>query len=279
MWSKNGEPQLIDSKTKDIYYTTDFVSGPTPIDSRTLKFAFPGKSQKQINQKLTEDENELEYAQDFQKKSLFLENSRLLPALGYREWDGHIFVCGSTRSGKSWVIKDMLLLDKKKRDIFLITDLQDKDPSLKELYKSGRMKRVMKNPIDHSTDITVRKFESHMRGSFVIFDDVSPHNREINGFRDRLLEKGRHKEVTAIVVSHSMRDYNKTKAPLTDSEWIICFPGSNFSAVSGFLRDRMRMTGAQIRMFMSQASRDGRHMSMHLWNPNFIATEKTAFIS
>lgn len=280
MWTnntKNGTPHLIDTNTKQLYYTAPFEAQLQPLDPSTLKYSMPGIVESKL-EKILQEPSEMEYAQEFQAKILQVPGARLLPALGYKEWDGHIFVCGSTMSGKSWAIKDMLLNDKKKRKIFLITDLQEKDPSFKELYATGRLKRVREHPGDHRVDISIRKFNDQIDGSFVVFDDVSPANKKINGFRDRLLEKGRHRKITVIVVSHAMRDYHKTKAPLTDSEFIVCFPNANHSAISGFLADKLRMKAREVRMYMHEASKDGRHMCVHLWNPNFLSTEQKAFV-
>lgn len=216
------------------------------------------------------------------------EQSRLvrdwMPALGYKKYDGHIFVCGSTNSGKSFFIKKMLLRDNLKRPIFLITDLEKLDPSLKELLDVGRLKRVRQKARNKKLDVTIDKFQSEIRarsmadGCIVLIDDVAPSNREIGALRDRILEKGRHRKITAVVVNHQMRGGRTTKTLLTDSEFIVCFPGANRTIVNGFMKDLMQIPSWQRRMLLDQSAEDGRQMMIHLWNPNFVATTQSTFI-
>lgn len=278
MWStKEGKPQLIDVKSRSILKTKPLGDGET---RELTQF---GTDMLNREFKAAADHPDVK---DFKKRNWFFTSTDWIPALGRKTWDGHIFICGSTGAGKSYIIKKMLMEDVKQRKIYLITDLEDKDPSFKELWSSGRLKRVVLEPKkklrSHEVDVVTlnEKIQKSKKGKGIvlIFDDVSPRKKSINAFRDDVLEKGRHKNITAIVVTHQMRAHGLTKSPLNDSEYIICFPSANRSQVLAFLKDKMDMPAWKRRMVVDKAKSDGRHLTIHLWAPNFIASAKSVMM-
>lgn len=75
----------------------------------------------------------------------FHAKADFIPALGYRQNnEGHIFISGPTGAGKSYLISQMLQMDKKRRPYYLFTDTyQTIDPAYLPLFKKKRMKIVV----------------------------------------------------------------------------------------------------------------------------------------
>ena len=295
MWSLiDGKPVLLDTNTDKLLYTKQFdANAPSPtsvvMTDKEFRLAFPKKTWEQIQKlKLNPNPFEQETINRFPKKHFFTSGTNFIPALGYKDsWDGHIYIAGSTGCGKSFIIQQMLLHDKKKRPIFLFTDLQERDISFKEIFATKRMKRVKMDgkKFDQEIDVTleemevVKEREKTKKGIILVFDDIAPSEKHIIAFRDRILEKGRHRNVTAIVVNHQMRQYGTTKAPLNDSEYIVAFPSSNRSQVAGFLIDFYRLSVKKVTTILNIAEDDhSRHLIIHLQSPNFLSTTQSAII-
>ena len=119
------------------------------------------------------------------------DDGYLIPALGSKKWDGHIFISGATGAGKSWMIKTLCMNDKKRRDIVIFTDLDGEDESFKELYESGRTMTPEEAEEENK--------ESPYDEKIVIFDDCTKCEQgDVIDIRDNLLEKGRHKGTMVI---------------------------------------------------------------------------------
>lgn len=197
-----------------------------------------------------------------------------VPALGLQKWDGHIYLCGATGSGKTFMIKKMLGADKQRRKIYLFTDHQRQDPSLKELYDSGRLKMVVRvKNSNHKWQVDYGQMYRGLKGSIVVFDDAT--EQEILDFRDQILRQGRHKNVMAVTVNHKMRDNAATKHMWTNCRFVVCFPGANRGEVMGFLGRNLEIQPKARRRIIRQAIDDGRHMIFHMQAPNAIATAQS----
>jgi len=290
MWSINkGQPILIDTISKKVLKTIplkageDWVEGK-PLDGTELRLAFPRLNEKQFEKILINIENDdltknqRKNLAKFKAQNIFLENADFIPLIGKLKWDGHIFVCGATGAGKTVIIKKILENDQKRRKIFLITDIETRDPSFGDLF-DDRMFMVKNKPDkDKPWEVSIGEFKNKMKGSIVVFDDIQSLENEVGALRNKILEKGRHKNIMAIVVNHQMRDHNRTRSALNESRWIICFPSSNRAIVNRFMKDMMEIPAQQRRNILDVAQQDGRHMSLHLFTPNFIATAKSAMI-
>lgn len=202
-----------------------------------------------------ESEPNEEEKKQFMEKSLW-HKSKLLPFMR-KPWSGHILISGATGAGKTWVAKEILKYDD--RPIYLVSDLDGNDRSLKLLLRQGRLHKV-DEPME-------------LENCFVLFDDVR--DNEMNEWRDRLYEQGRHKKITVITINHSIREGHKIKHVVQDSEWIILFPHANASIIKSYMQDNLRLTAWFRRAVLAKAQEDGKYLFIHNWAPTFMMTEKS----
>lgn len=198
----------------------------------------------------------------------------LVPPLGYNKWDGHTYVSGATGSGKSFLINHMLMNDKKRRKSFLFTDLDHRDESLMPMFKTGRLKiHRPEHLVNMPWEVGNKEVMKNLKDSVLVFDDVT--DPDILRFRDEVLEKGRHKNIVAVTVNHKLRDYAITKKMLNESKYIVAFPNSNRGVVLRFLGDHLGMNRKTRNEVADIAGREGRHLMIHNFAPNMVASAKS----
>lgn len=140
-----------------------------------------------------------------------------------------IFVSGLSGSGKSYYISEFLKFNKPKAKgagIFLFSPVHN-DKAMESI----------KNLIHIDLDWFADEFERELEiddipdGSIVIFDDVESFNpvkkKTYLALRDIFLERGRHKNISTITVSHNAMNGNTTKASIRESQYWILFPKFN----------------------------------------------------
>ena len=199
----------------------------------------------------------------------------LVPALGYNDFDGHVFVSGATNSGKSFFINKMLMHDNKKREVFMFTDLKTKDPSFEPLFNTDRLKVVREEAIE-DWEISQKDFRNKVDGSIVVFDDAT--DPDVKDLMDSALLRGRHRKTVVVAVNHKLRDWGNTKHLLNDAKYIIGFPNSNRGTLIKFIREEFDTQPRLRRFILKKALQDGRQIIFHRFAPNAIATAKTVFI-
>lgn len=211
-----------------------------------------------------------------EKRKLEFDDAYLVPALGLRKWDPHIFISGSTGSGKSYIAKQMLMHDRKRRKLYLVTDLEKPDSSLLELWDRG-MKRIVfdrtkgqygKYPVAHVDGVD-------FNGAIILFDDINDKNVEAYDFRDDLLERGRHYMITVVCITHKLRDWNRTRTPRNECGTIIIFPSSNTAAAQFYLKEVLEIPKKMRQSLIETSNKEGRHMILSSHYPNYIATAKS----
>lgn len=199
--------------------------------------------------------------------NLHLEGAFWLPCLGRTNFDGHVFISGATGSGKSYIIRRMINNDYLKRSVILFTDLTSNDP---EFLGMNYVK------FDEGGLYNSAWVQDNIDNKIVIFDDVQ-FNKSIIQFRDVLLEKGRHRNCTVICVNHKIQDYFHTKVPLTESRYVITFPFANKGAVFRYLKHEMELERKKLDAILNEAIKEGRHLIIHRFSPNIIATTESLF--
>lgn len=195
-----------------------------------------------------------------------LQGAHWIPAIGENKWDGHVMIAGATGSGKSYLINKLLEKDKqKKRERIMFTDFTDRDKTITSDYKKFG---------DRGIDTGF--VQGNLEGGMFIFDDCTDPSALL--LRDRLLEKGRHKDATVVCVNHRLRDGNITKKPINESRYIVTFPSSNRAAVAGFMDKCLEMPVKERREALARSTQEGRQLLFHMHFPNAIAATETAWL-
>lgn len=223
--------------------------GPREPHPNDLKFVYGDLTAKQRREVVP---TEADLA-DFRAHSIF-DAEDLLPCMR-KPWQGHMLISGATGSGKTWLAKDMLKYDN--RPIYLVSDIEESDRSLKVLRRQGRL----------------FPYEDGVSNCFVLFDDVR--DPDMLAVRDKLYEQGRHQKVTVISINHSIREGQKIKHVIQDSEWVVLFPGANRAIVNSFMKDVLQIRSQFRQDIIQQAVKDGRYLFIHNWAPSFFMTSKS----
>lgn len=198
------------------------------------------------------------------------DNGYLIPALGSKNWDGHIFITGATGAGKSYMIKQLVCCDQKKRDIVIFSDLDD-DKSFSDIYETGRSMK----PEEAEEIATQHGSSDPYENKIVIFDDCTQNEKgDVLKIRDHLLEKGRHKNTMVICVNHKLREWKHTMKPLNEARYVIMFPSANKLAVMKFL-ETMGMDTKTRKNVVDLSNEDGRYLIYHQFYPNALITQRT----
>jgi hypothetical protein len=242
------------------------------IDAETGELVTDQDFGSDVNRMLTEEELK---DTDIDTDQTMVGFSDLVPALGHNKFDGHIYVSGATGSGKSFFINKMLMLDKKKRKVYLFTDLQKRDSSLMPMFQSKRLKIVRDKP-DQDWEVNTNEIKSRIKGAILVFDDSN--DPEVVSFMNHALLKGRHQDVTVIAVNHKLRDYQQTKHLLNDAKYIVAFPNSNRGTIINYMRDEFGATPKIRRLVIRMALKDGRQIMFHRFAPNAVATAKKVIL-
>lgn len=191
-----------------------------------------------------------------------IDDGYLLPHLGAGEWDGHIFISGATGSGKSWIINQIVVHDKKKRERVLFSDLSKPDDGT-ALFQPKIKDKSLK------FDYEVYRPGMDLKNKICIFDDY----KDIR-LRDELLEKGRHTGTVVLCVTHKFRDYGRTKMPLNESKYIILFPYANSGVVKKEVKNYVS-SNKSVDQIVDLAKYDGRYLIIHQHAPNMIITQRS----
>ena len=139
-----------------------------------------------------------------------------------------IYVSGLSGSGKSTFIAEFLKRNpvKKGAGIFLFSPVE-KDEAM------DKIKNVIRVNLDDVEKELKKEFtiEEVPEGSVVIFDDCESFPKKVAKryleLRDIFMERGRHRFISTITVSHNCCNGHSTKVCIRESQYWILFPKHN----------------------------------------------------
>jgi len=198
----------------------------------------------------------LDLLKDLDKKyfSISKEEGKLVPIP--MEESSRIGVFGPSNVGKStWISSFMkkYLEYYPKNHIYVFSPKLD-DPAFKGIKNLDYVKldaSVVENPFE----------VSEFRNSICCFDDIESItdkaiNNAVRRFRDQCYEIGRSpSNITTIAVHHVILANEKTKIILNESDEVVLFPKSNFSAIESLCRRYYGMTKDQLNYIRDIPSR------------------------
>ena len=201
------------------------------------------------------------------------EVETVVPVFGEEKFDRSGLFSGPSGAGKSYLIKQILMHDKKKRMVVVFSKVRD-DPSFDELDQekmSDGKSRLVQIPIYTDEDLTSLPVDSDLRNTICVFDDVDsllPHMAEyLRQYRDNLLEAGRHKNISVLSTSHVLLNYSKTRIMLNECEFCCTFPNANRRAADVYLKDRCGFTKPIRDKLICRAGSAGRYLMMKMSHP------------
>ena len=281
-----GKPDIIIDKTeysqlldKDFYKEHNITLAKKRLFNQLLDGTVKLEKDK-ISEELTENLNDAkEHIDDILRRRIdFKDNSTKLFPIP-QKFSERIYVPAPSGSGKSTFIGEYLgyLREMKKGDkrtIYIFSRV-GKDKPL------DKYKNVVRIPLEEDY------FKIHplniddFKNSIIVFDDIDTLMNKmvvkyVRGFRDDILETGRHFDITVISTSHLIANFLTTRTLINEANAIVLFPrGSSFSAVANFLERYMGFSKKQIRYVKSLPTR-----WIWFWKeyPKYAIHEKGAFI-
>ena len=150
-----------------------------------------------------------------------------------------MYIAGPTGSGKSHYIGALLQQLRRvhrNKPIIIFSDV-GKDPALDKLGNVTRF-TIDEELLESGKQIDVQK----LADSIVIFDDIDsinpkPLREYIEKFRDALLRRGRHENITTICTSHLLTNRNETRVVLNECSHVTVFPRAGAAHAIQYLLD------------------------------------------
>jgi hypothetical protein len=184
----------------------------------------------------------------------YVPGAYLIPHLGAAVWDGHIYVSGATGAGKSYLIKQIVQNDMKKRKVYLFSTVED-DPSLEG---------IVTHRYDPDNDV--------LDDTICIFDDYPDKT-----LSNQILETGRHTNTVAIVVNHKHREWYKSAKAINESKYMVLFPSANKGTALNEMKELGLGPKKRLAIVEYAASR-GRYMIIHQHAPNAVICQDTIVV-
>ena len=141
-----------------------------------------------------------------------------------------VSVFGASGSGKSWSVCQLLLRDPAVMHyerIYLIGTVGEDDPS----YQALRDAYPEKFDFLNTSDLTADDLKiAQYKHSCIILDDIDSEperiiRKNVQLFRDRLLQTARHYSIRVINTAHRFNSYHETSKMRNSSKFIGIFPG------------------------------------------------------
>jgi len=191
-----------------------------------------------------------------------------------------IYITGQTECGKSYFIKQFLKQyrkvyeDKEEKPIFLFSDV-DEDEEIDAI--PGLTRFQLDEGLIETENINPRNFQN----SICVFDDIdSIQNKKIYklicNFRDALLRRGRHENISVIITNHLSTDFRNTRIVLNECNSIVIFPHSGSTHGMKYLLQKY--VGLDKKGIEKVLKLPSRWVLIHKNNPQYIMYEKGCYI-
>lgn len=179
----------------------------------------------------------IEYVKSSLKKYLnFGKSGTCFPIVDKSSY--RIAISGLSGSGKTTFVNDFVKSHKPKKGsgIFLFSPIEN-DKSL-----SGLKELIQVNLTNYERDekesFTLEKMPE---GSVALFDDIDSFTskdmqKRYQEFRDICLQRGRHRNLSVLTISHSPMQGFKSKAVNMECEYFVLFPSTNKRDTSALLK-------------------------------------------
>ena len=181
-----------------------------------------------------------------------------------------VAVFGPSGVGKSYWIGQYLLSFRKKfkdRPIYIFSPIKDDKAFMKAKPIYIKIdESILKDPLQ-----TV-EFQSGL----CVFDDIESLSKQyhsvISEFRDKCLEVGRHDGIDIISVHHVIQGGNSTKKIINESDYMVCFPRSNFAAIEKICRNNYGFDKEDIN-YIKNTGKKSRWICIKRSYPSVIMSE------
>jgi len=234
--SKDTPPEIETTPEKKLNLFKSFIEKDkklmrSQLDNLINAYSSNTKPDDKLSRKFEEANNfvsnSLKHYLDFSKKTIL---SPIMP-----DWFT-LFVSGTTGSGKSYYIAELIKYNKPKF-IFIMSPVRD-DPAFKKMKPEP-----VYIDLDSYYDEYKKLFEIEdiPPNSIVILDDIDTDAKKAKPYQEiktQLLERGRHLKVSTICVSHDPMGGNikHAKAQIRESHYYAIFPKANKAHCENFIK-------------------------------------------
>ena len=162
-----------------------------------------------------------------------------------------MFIAGSSGAGKSTFAAQFIKqLKTKGRQFFIFSAVEEDEP----------LDKLEPHRIDLDSDKLEALDVDIFENSVVLFDDIDSHRDKnvvkfVQGLRDIMLERGRHKKIDVINVSHQVMNYRVTKGLLQESNMVTLFPKVDNRSVRKYLAEYQGFDRDEIKKAIDLPSR------------------------
>jgi hypothetical protein len=229
---------------------------------------------KKINNILTNRDD------NFNNESFKIYDEGILQPLPRFKQTERIYITGQTECGKSYFIKQFLKQYRKvyksaeEKPIFLFSDV-DEDEEIDAI--PGLTRFHLDEELAEKDNINPRNFKD----SICVFDDIdSIQNKRIFklicNFRDALLRRGRHENISTIITNHLSTDFRNTRIVLNECNSIVIFPHSGSTHGMKYLLQKY--VGLDKKGIDKVLKLPSRWVLIHKNTPQYVMYEKGVYI-
>ena len=213
------------------------------------------------------------------------------------DWPGSAVVCGSSGSGKTWLIVSQIteaLKRKKKRTFVYISPEYNIDETLKTIRNRKSWIKWFKG-IDVSEDTfkeselgsvddwwnkeILPQLEKQPPGTVFILDDApsSVVHRQLQRLLIKMLKTARHRKWGVTSLQHNIRNGKWTSQSFSSVKNVILFPRAGGKGkVVNFLNENFGIRLKKAHELVDIFGESGRWVSLHIWSPTIMFGPKYA---